>query len=235
MIEINVYTDGELIQLKEQIQFLEIEITLLASQKADLEKQVRYYGILYNKHLGDLLEAILRKHKEKLQKKASDNRESKQAYQEAAKEYENFTNNFEESKKFEQAVLTADDQILLKRSFKKACKLCHPDKVATEYKQQAQEIFIALREAYDANDLKKVLEILQQLEKGIFKTISESVTEKDKLFLYFEQLKNSIIKLRTDIKSLMESDAYRVSSSVQDYESYFENLRLQLQAELNKL
>ncbi|WPC10980.1 hypothetical protein LEQ04_09980 [Riemerella anatipestifer] len=48
----------------------------------------------------------------------------------------------------------------MKKEFRKATVLCHADKVADEFKDAAQRIFIDLKEAYDTNDLKKVSEIL---------------------------------------------------------------------------
>lgn len=232
-MNIDLYTDKEIENLKEQIRFLEVEISLIASEKASVERQIHQYEILYNKELGDLVEKVLEKRKEKLRKEVEKNPAKEREYKEADREYHEFKEANEESKKNTQANLNEDEQIELKTKFRKACMLCHPDKVADEYKEEAQKIFIELREAYDNNNLKRVSEILEQLEKGIFKTGSESITEKEKLLILFNNLKMRLEQLRKEVSELKQTEVYQIIAAAKDFDSHFENLRQQLTAELN--
>ena len=59
--------------------------------------------------------------------------------------------------------------------------MCHPDKVADEFKDAAQKIFVDLKAAYEANDLKKVSEILSNLERGKFKAMSDTISRRTNL------------------------------------------------------
>lgn len=234
-MNLKIYTDQETEELKERIKFLEIEISLTASEKADIERQIHQYEIQYNTELGELIEEILERRRDKLKKEAESDKRKEKEYKQATEDYEEFKSSYEEIKKSKQFELTDEEQFDLKTKFKKACKLCHPDKVADEYKQDAQKIFVELKEAYDSNNLKKVTEILDQLEKGIFKMGSESITEKEKLLILYNNLKIRLEKLRNELKELKGTEVYRVISSVKDIDSHFENIRQQLTKELNNI
>ncbi|MCU7558974.1 hypothetical protein N4T42_01490 [Riemerella anatipestifer] len=124
----------------------------------------------------------------------------------------------------------------MKKEFRKATVLCHPDKVADEFKDAAQRIFIDLKEAYDTNDLKKVSEILNELEKGsFFKTKSETVQEKDLLKVAIAKLKRQIKVLETEIISIKESETFKTIISIEDWDDYFQKTKEKLQRELEDL
>lgn len=234
-MNLNLHIDQETEDLKERIKFLEIEISLTASEKADIEKQIHQYEIQYNQELGELIERILERRRDKLKEETKSNKSKEQEYQQATEDYEEFKSTFEEIKKSKQFELTEEEQFDIRSKFKKACKLCHPDKVADEFKEEAQKIFVELKEAYDSNNLKKVTEILDQLEKGIFKMGSESITEKEKLLILHNNLRIKLDKLRNELKDLKSIEVYRVISSIKDIDSHFENLRQQLTKELNNI
>ena len=71
----------------------------------------------------------------------------------------------------------------LRKNYRKATKLCHPDKVTDEQKELATKMFTDLKNAYDNNNLEKLNKILSELERGIFKSQGNTITEKDKLIL----------------------------------------------------
>ena len=48
-VKIEPYKDKETEELKEQIMFLEIEISITASEIADIEKQIHQYEIRYRR------------------------------------------------------------------------------------------------------------------------------------------------------------------------------------------
>jgi hypothetical protein len=235
MSEVEKYTDKEIETLKEEIKFLEIEISLTAAERVDIEKQIHQYEIRYNKELGELIKKILQKKKEILKQKAEFNPNKQSEYQQAEKDYSDFESSYEEIKKIKEIILTEDEQIEIKEKFKKACKLCHPDKVSDECKEDAQRIFIELKEAYDNNNLNKVSAILEQLEKGIFTTGLQSITEKEKLQMLLNKLNLRLAKLKEELKDLKQREVYKVIASIKNFDSHFENLRQQLTIELNSL
>jgi hypothetical protein len=143
----------------------------------------------------------------------------KTKYEEAENDERQYREQVDTEKEKEIFELTDEQKLELKKKFRKATVLCHPDKVADEFKEAAQRIFIELKQAYDANDLKKVTEILDDLEKGnFFKTKSETVQEKDLLKVAIAKLKRQIKILETEIITIKESDTFKktLAASVKD-------------------
>lgn len=232
-MNLTIYNDIETSLLKESLKFIEIEISLTASEIAEIERQIHQYEIRYNAELGDLIEKLLEKRKEILRKESEENKHKIKDFQEAQRDYDDFKTSYEELKNIKQIELSQDEQIEIRTKFKMACKLCHPDKVADEYKSEAQAIFIQLKEAYDKNDLVKVSEILTMLEKGIFKIGSDLITEKEKLLLLFNSLTLRLEKLKNELNELKHSEVYRVIASINDFDSHFYTLKQQLTEDLN--
>ena len=160
----------------------------------------------------------------------------KTKYEEAENDERQYREQVDTEKEKEIYELTDDQKIELKKKFRKATVLCHPDKVADEFKEAAQRIFIELKQAYDANDLKKVTGILDDLEKGnFFKTKSETVQERDMLRAAIAKLKRQINILETDIVTIKETDTFKTIVSIEDWDDYFERTKERLRRELEEL
>ena len=160
----------------------------------------------------------------------------KTKYEEAENDERQYREQVDTEKEKEIFELTDEQKLELKKKFRKATVLCHPDKVADEFKEAAQRIFIELKQAYDANDLKKVSEILDDLEKGnFFKTKSETVQEKDLLKAAIAKLKRQIKILETEIITIKESETFKTIISIEDWDDYFQRTKEKLQRELEEL
>ena len=98
-------------------------------------------------------------------------------------------------------------------------------------------MFIDLQNAYEANDLKKVAEIHENLEKGnFFKSASEGIDEKEKLKVEITRLQTVLATLKTEILAIKESEAYKTLVSIgDDWDRYFEKLKVKLSLELEEL
>lgn len=107
-------------------------------------------------------------------------------------------------------------------------QICHPDRVSDDLKQQAEEISIILREAYENNDLAKVDEILANLQQGIFHAKSETLNQ-------IEQLKQKALLLEREIITLKQSDEYQKIVAIDDWDTYFEQLKQQYIDEIDRL
>ena len=98
---------------------------------------------------------------------------------EAETDYAHYNRQYTETRQQLRFELSPDEQRDLKRNFRKAAQLCHPDVVAEALKSQAEALFAELKAANDRNDLTRVNEILSTLERGeTFVSRSETVTEK---------------------------------------------------------
>lgn len=228
-IQLALWNDPELAALKLEVKNLENQVNAFDNEKTELEKILSQFHYYHSIELGDIILEILKLRKLKFKANSEEG-------EEAEKDYRQYSETFEKEKKKKQFDITEEEKKELKQKFRKATFLCHPDKVSEEYKEAAEKIFIELKAANDANDLKKVAEILNELEKGnYFKPQSETVSEKEKLKSLIKRLHENIGVLTEQIKEIKESETFKTIVSIEDWNEYFKRTKEQLQTELNEL
>ncbi len=227
--QLSIWTDPEIAALKLEIKNLENQLNGYDNEKIELEKLLSEFQHRHSIELGDIILDILKLRKLKF-------KSDKTKYQEAENDERQYRKQVETEKEKEIFQLTDEQKLELKKKFRKATVLCHPDKVADEFKEAAQRIFIELKQAYDANDLKKVSEILDDLEKGnFFKAKSETVQEIDLLKAAIAKLKRQIKILENEIITIKESETFKTIISIEDWDDYFQRTKDKLQRELEEL
>jgi vacuolar-type H+-ATPase subunit I/STV1 len=114
--------------------------------------------------------------------------------------------------------------------------LCHPDKVSEELRDRAGNIFNELKKAYIMNDLKRVNEILLNLETGNpFEIVSENRSKISDIQSIISKLKREISKLEQEIDEIKKSESYRTIAAIDNWDNYFFNTKKFLQLELYNL
>ncbi|WP_209330103.1 phospholipase D-like domain-containing protein [Lunatimonas salinarum] len=227
--QLSIWTDPEIAALKLEIKNLENQLNGFDNEKIELEKLLSEFQHRHSIELGEIILDILKLRKLKF-------KADKTKYEKAENDERQYREQFDAEKEKEIFELTDEQKLELKKKFRKATVLCHPDKVADEFKEAAQRIFIELKQAYDANDLNKVTEILDDLEKGnFFKTKSETVQEKDLLKVAIAKLKRQIKILETEIITIKESDTFKIIISIEDWDDYFQRTKDKLTRELEEL
>lgn len=227
--QLSIWTDPEIAALKLEIKNLENQLNGFDNEKIELEKLLSEFQHRHTIELGEIILDILKLRKLKF-------KSDKTKFEEAENDERQYREQVDTEKGKEIFELTDEQKLELKKKFRKATVLCHPDKVADEFKDAAQRIFIELKQAYDANDLKKVSEILDDLEKGnFFKSKSETVQEKDLLKAAIAKLKRQINILETEIITIKESDTFKTIISIEDWDDYFQRTKEKLQRELEEL
>ena len=96
----------------------------------------------------------------------------------------------------------------LKKAYRKASQICHPDRVSEDMKDVAEQLFIQLNQAYEKNDIARVNKILAELEQGIFAPRSETVSEKSQLQSIITQLKFKIAQIETEIFEIKDRKSH---------------------------
>ncbi|EHM2229982.1 DnaJ family molecular chaperone [Salmonella bongori] len=152
------------------------------------------------------------------------NSASRQAQENAEQEYHQYREQQQEAQ-FRYARdqrLSADERSELKRLWRQASRLCHPDVVADELKEKAHQMMVQLNKARQNADLVTIRTLLTQLQSGL-----EPMMASDRLN-NLEHLRNKIRQLRTQIDALLKEitqleteNAWRLASSVTDKEAYF--------------
>lgn len=131
--------------------------------------------------------------------------------------------------------LNDDERMDLKKAYRQASQICHPDRVNEEMKEIAEELFIQLNEAYRKNDVAEVQRILAELKQGMFKPRSETVSKADQLKVIIQVLKHKIERVEQEIFAIKDSEDYQTISEITDWNAYFEEVKAQLIEEIDYL
>ena len=258
--QLATYIDPEIASLQLEIQSLEVQIATLSNEKSDIEKLIHDFSFRYNQELGELIQELLflRKEKARIEKekrveemrkvqaeKEKAYEEAKRAYEEAKKkadeaefasgeaerEYEDFHQQYEENKEATFHELSEEQKAELKRKYKKAVLKCHPDRVSEEYRLRAEDVFKELSKAYKENDLKRVSEILTELENGNLLFPTSTIQEKEKLQYLAQQLRSKLAQIVAEMAALQENETYQLIANLSDWGAYFAEIQANLQQE----
>ena len=217
-----IYEDSNIAELKIELRFLEHKVITLSAEKDEMQKTLVDFHQKSDIALGELTAQYLKLQAQLKQKKAEKQRqnhpdkdaneeeleediaeESQEALEEEAeeawREYEEYQEGFEQLKDAEiPATLSDDDSKTLKKIYRKACQLCHPDKVGEADKDAAQKQFVALQNAYEKNDLEQVQSIHKDLiDNTPFVDNAETISDSD-------HLKREIARLQNTFEELLE-------------------------------
>lgn len=227
--QLSIWLDPEIAALKLEIKNLENQINAYDNEKIELEKLLSDFHHRHSIELGEIILDLLKLRKLKF-------KTDKAKYEEAENDERQYREQVDAEREKQIFDLTDQQKKELKKKFRKATVLCHPDKVSDEFKDAAERIFIELKEAYDASNLEKVNEILTELEKGnFFKAKSETILEKDLLKVAIEKLKRQVKTIASDIVTIKQSETFKVVSDIKDWNAYFNTTKQKLKEELEAL
>ena len=141
-----------------------------------------------------------------------------------------FTVTYEEVLNEERYELSEEEQKELKKCFRKAVKLCHPDIVSDELKSKAQAIIQELNNAYKKKDLNKVKEILFNLENNMsFTVASDSINNREILETKIVDIRERIYVMKQEIDALKEDETFNTIHEIDDWDVYFSEKKEKLE------
>lgn len=226
--QITIWNDPEIAGIRLEIKILESQINAFDNEKIELEKVISDFQHRHTIELGEVILEVLRLRKIKYKN------HKKEA--EAEEDFNNYSKQYETEKDKKQFELNEEEKLELKKKFRKATTMCHPDKVSEEQKAEAEEIFIELKKAYDEHDLEKVNQLLHDLENGKkFVSQADSISEKEKLKITLEKLKQKLKGIENEIISLKESEIFTTINNITNWDNYFTETKTQLEEELQNL
>ena len=232
---LTIYVDSEIYALKLEMRALELQISSLDDEKAELEKLLHTFEVRHNKELGELIIKLLQLRKEKLKYESKDNENKKKEYENAEKDYNEYNNQYQITKDEIIIDLNEEQKKELKSIYRNASKLCHPDVVDEKFKKEAEQLFKELNEANASNDINKVKEMYENLKKGFFKSHSQSINEKEELLRIVIKLRYKRDNLDEAVNNIKDSETFKTISTIEDWDLYFWELEEQIQEEINKL
>jgi len=231
-IQLTLWNDPEISALKLEINILENQLNAFTNERVELEKTLSEFGHKHFSILGDLITEILRLRKIK-------NKDDKEKFEDAEKDEKDYNEQFKIEKEKIVFELTDGEKKDLKKKWRQASFLCHPDKFANEDPEvqlQAEAVSKELNEAYEKNDLKRVSDILENLKNGNLNfTKSAQISDKEKLKATVSNLRQKISELQIVISEIRESETYKTIENIRDWDEFFNNQKDVLEKELNSL
>ena len=228
--------------LKTQVRLLETELSVLIHKKAELNKTITNFRLKHHSTLGMIIGEILHIRKEIalkdiMEKNPDEGSQEKEAFEKAKNDHEEFKKSSEFTRRQVYKQLSKEKKKQLQLLFRKASKLCHPDVVNEDVKEQAEILFTQLNNAYYMNDLHKVREIYDLLQQNltIFTAKWGKIDEIDRLEAIINKLNTDVYAVRSEIEEIKDTEAYQTISAIEDWDEYFDTIKEKLQKELAQL
>jgi hypothetical protein len=233
--------------LRFQLESLELRLESLSDEKAELERRLITFNRRHDDALGDLIERVLKARAELARLHAIDRRNSKHqeeaeaVAQETEKSYKDYARQHEKLQRAEPLpILDVETERELKSLYRKACGLCHPDKVPEEWKEAAHRVFVDLQEAYKGNDLARVREIHGTLAAGGQPgTRATTLSEAEALRAAIAEMEYAIARLVAELQALQASDGVKLADAAgvteEDWKIFLEEQQEILGHELGKI
>jgi len=230
--------------LRFQLGTLELRLESLSDEKAELERRLITFNRRHDDALGDLIKRILKARAELArlyaaeQKSDKKQEEAEAVAQEAEESYKDYAKHHEELQRAEPLPkLDVETERELKALYRKACNLCHPDKVPEKKKEAAHRAFVDLQEAYKGNDLTRVREIYETLAAGgLPGTRSNTMSEAEALKAAVAEMEYAIARLVVELQVLQASDGVNLANaagaSEMEWQVFFEKQCETLEMEL---
>lgn len=223
--------------LKVELHFQENELHLLRADRDEQAKTIEMFQIRYHNRLGDLIDRVLYLRMEKLRIQAISNPLLQSAYEAAVSAYEQYHDAHNSEIAGMLYNLSEEEQRKIKILYRKACLICHPDRVTEDKEEEARAMFEELHEAYLYNDIKKVRLIAELLEKtGKFEPRANQLEEADALRARIELVMVQIEEVREEIDRIERSEAMNtVKRAGDDWNAYFAELAENLETQIDEL
>ncbi|MGG7448258.1 DNA repair protein [Kosakonia oryzendophytica] len=149
---------------------------------------------------------------------------TRHARDEARQEYENHQEQQHDAEKrfsFEQK-MTEDERTELKRLWRQASKLCHPDLVDNELKNEAHGMMVQLNQARERGDLSAIRSLLTRLQQGFDPLMaSDRLNDLQRLRQRVVEVKQHIATLIEELAALEKEETWQLVSTLGDQETYF--------------
>lgn len=219
--QLSVYEDFELSALSFHKKSLEAKLDQLILLKDDLERRIHHFAIEYNQKLGDLIiELIELKRQYNLDYSESFIEDKQKVYDDRNTDIKDLSEN---------------DNQELKKVYKKAALLCHPDKVDESMKTEAEEIFKRLNTAYKNNDIEEVTRIFSNLSSNNFLIREKSYDSKSSLKKEIERLVYLIDQIKFEIEKIWLTQHYILLDKVHDWNLFYKLEREKIFNEIKEI
>ncbi len=151
---------------------------------------------------------------ESTRKAREDAKEKYESYQEKQTDAEQRLNN---DKK-----LSSHQRQELKRLWRQASRLCHPDLVADEFKEKAHQLMVQLNQARQRGDFPAIHALLESLKQGLEPLMaSDLIDDLERLRCKIDEVRKQIDAILHELKALEGEESWRLATSLPDKDQWF--------------
>ncbi len=229
--------EREIKALKKELSHLEDELNYLSEQKSLYIHQIDEFNSTYFRELGTLTRKIFQEREMLLELQIRNARIEDKGFievflEEAKKDHLLFDEMYREQQKYQIEPLSDAENTILRVLYAKACKLCHPDVIDSDIRDEAETIFMELNSAYQKNDLEKVKKIKKNLESGKgFEYASDKINDIHGLKAKIEQINARIETISSEIESITLDETYQRIDQLTHQGDYFNETKSALEDE----
>jgi len=232
------------LELKTKYELLDNEYKFLKKELKKLNKNSEDYDILF-KELQSLktkvTNALVKLNKTQkayfIEQEQYKNDPECILFETLRKTREEFEEKIKNLKKEDEVELSKEMKAELKIMYRKASKLCHPDIVTQDQKEEANKIFQELNDAYRDKDINRVKEIYANLKnKNHFVSTSDSSSDTVVIHKKIDNITKSVNSIIDIIENIKSDETFILIKSLDnDWKPYFKQLRVELKDELKSL
>ncbi len=187
----------------------------------------------------ELITALLAEIKELENSFCTRNTEStRKAREEAKEKYERYQ---EQQTDAEQRLdndrkLSSEQRQNLKRLWRQASRLCHPDLVADAFKEKAHQLMVQLNQARQRGDFPAIHALLESLKQGLEPLMaSDLIDDLERLRRKISDVRTQIDAILHEIDALKGEESWRLATSLPDKDKWFKEQENVLSKTLNIL
>lgn len=220
--------------LRIRIQLLEQEIACLETEKNALFSQINGFDRRIRMLLSDLLlrHLELKKRLAEIKAKLTGKKQDEQVYQERREHFEQFKEKLAEDIRNPVADIPADQEADMKRLYREAVLMAHPDRFHHDPDKEAEanKIMAELSDAFRKKDFQRVKALHEALKNGTAFSIDwKNAGDISQLQQLVEKLALRRNALLEEIRQTRSSESWKTLQDHPDPDAYAESLRAQLE------
>ncbi|MFJ3458166.1 DNA repair protein [Scandinavium goeteborgense] len=233
---LTTWQDPRISASKLELKTLEAELQALLDRRTARIQRLDEFNELYMTRLGPLMTEILRLRKvlaeKMLRRQLREGSRSEPVAEESARQadaasqdYESYRQRHQEAQRHQAAQqrLAESDRHELKRLWRQASKLCHPDLVDDSLKAEATTLMVRLNQARQRGDLATVRSILTRLMQGQQPMLASSrLNDLEPLRQKIAEIRLQIRTLILELSGLEKEGAWQLVTTLRDQEGYFQ-------------
>lgn len=235
--QVRVWVDPLLPVLQLEIRLLETELLALEAERGDAYRQLLSFELWHQQELGALLQEVLAMRRDTARYNRQESAYSESEYQQAKQRYQQQADARQEAATVAEHTyaLDVDGRAQLKKLYREAVQLCHPDRAAPNQQAAATAAFQQVQGAYQQQNLAALQEQLVHLRQNSF-TVATPPTTIETLRARRDSLAGKHAALLQELAELRNSEAFVLAQADDAVRTaYATTNRMALEAERERL